>query len=549
MVRMTKLNKNFNSFMRGTAVSALCAFVCASASAAVVQRGTASRAAPARTSNAAAIKAAQTNATTSASSATAAASVAAEPAPAVAVTQPAVAEKPVVVATPEPVIIENKANQFDASLQSASVTNTAANDNNLAEMIRRQRAALDAADATATAAAATAKSIASGKNACDDGLRACMQSKCGTDFTKCSGDDDTTFGMKLDTCRRDTTCTGHEYQLFTTEIRADRDMNARLASYNRVLDCGNQYNDCILTECGDTYSKCLGKTAGDTAISKCATIAKNCTESDSGLAARTMEVFGTLRQDAEVQVKKDEQRLYDIRDKMAEVCHRLGASFDERSFTCVYTVNFWAGTSSDIPYASKKAYAGATFDCTQNWFGIDVTTFKENAYRATREQKSATSGLMGAGVGVAAGAITSGAIGRAIDTKKAENAVKKAEKQNAAADAADKADKTENQLVRKSGGAGDDGDTGKEPAKATATGDKGAANAGASGTTDATTKEKTDTTLHIEAPKIEAPKPQFGIEAASKAVVGERKLSMPTTTSTGSKTPTKMNLTLSDATK
>lgn len=497
MVRMTKLNKNFNSFIHGAAVSALCAFVCASASAAVVQRGTASRAAPTRTSNAAAIKAAQTNVATTAS-------VAAEPAPAVAVTQPATIDTPVTVETPETVIIENKANQFGASLQSASVTNAAANENNLAEMIRRQRAALDAADATATAAAATAKSIASGKNVCDDGLRACMQNKCGTDFTKCSGDDDTTFGMKLDTCRRDTTCTGHEYQLFTTEIRADRDMNARLASYNRVLDCGNRYNDCILTECGDTYSKCLGKTAGDAAISKCATIAKNCTESDSGLAARTMEVFGTLRQDAEVQVKKDEQRLYDIRDQMADVCHRLGAAFDERSFTCVYTVNFWAGTS-DTPYASKKAYAGTTFDCTQTWFGIDVTTFKENAYRATREQKSATSGLMGAGVGMAAGAITSGAIGRAIDTKKAENAVKKAEKQNAAADTADKAD--------------------------------------------AATQVQTDTTLHIEAPKIEAPKPQFGIEAAAKAVLGERKLSAPTTTSTGTQTPTTMNLTLSDATK
>lgn len=540
---MTKLNKNFNSFIHSAAVSALCAFVCASASAAVVQRGTASRAAPARTSNAAAIKAAQTTATASATTASAATNVA-EPAPAVAVTQPAVVEKPVVVTTPEPdpVIIENKANQFDASLQSASTTNTAANDNNLAEMIRRQRAALDAADATATAAAATAKSIASGKNACDDGLRACMQSKCGTDFTKCSGDDDTTFGMKLDTCRRDTTCTGHEYQLFTTEIRDDRDMNARLASYNRVLDCGNRYNDCILTECGDTYSKCLGKTAGDAAISKCATIAKNCTESDSGLAARTMEVFGTLRQDAEVQVKKDEQRLYDIRDKMADVCHRLGAAFDERSFTCVYTVNFWAGTS-DTPYASKKAYAGATFDCTQNWFGIDVTTFKENAYRATREQKSATSGLMGAGVGVAAGAITSGAIGRAIDTKKAENAVKKAEKQNAAADEAEKdATKQSKQATAT------DGD-GEKPEKTTTTTDnKAAANAAASGKTDATDATKTDNTRHIEAPKIEAPKPQFGMDAAIKAVDGERKLSMPTTTSsTGFKTPTQMNLTLSDA--
>lgn len=343
----------------------------------------------------------------------------------------------------ESVIIENKSSQFDSILSTTSTSGSDTAAESLAEQIRRQRAALDAQDASTTATTSMQNALASGKNACDSGLRTCMQSKCGSDFSKCKGDTDTTWGTKMDSCRRDLSCSGEEYRLFAAEIKSDRDMNAKLSLYNSIIDCGNQYNDCIVTQCGTTYSKCLGKTAGDAAISACETIAKNCTQQDSGLASRTMNVFGTLRQDAEVQVQKDEQRLYDLRDQMAAVCSRLGAMFDERSLDCVYTVNFYAGDNNTL-YASKKAYAGSTFDCNQNWFGVDITTFKENAYRLTREQKSATSAMLGAGLGVATGAITSGAIDRAIDRSKADKALKKAEaehEENYGTDKSDTADK------------------------------------------------------------------------------------------------------------
>lgn len=330
--------------------------------------------------------------------------------------------------TPEPetYIIEDKSSQFDTTLTKTATSGaTDASSDSLADMIKRQRAALDAKDA-----AATANTVAySGQNVCDTGLRECMAEKCGADFTDCALDGDTLWGDKMDACRRNLPCTGQEYQLFTKEIKADRDMNARLASYNEILNCGNEYNDCIISQCGTTFGKCLGKTAGDTAIAKCDAIAKKCIQADSGLAARAMEAFAVLRVDAEKQVAADEKRLYALRDEMRNQCEHLGAMFDERSLDCVYTINFYAGNAT-TPYASKKGYAGSTFDCTQNWFGVDITTFKENAYRYTRSQKSATSGLMGAGVGTAVGAVTSGAIGRAIDRQKAENAVKDAQEQH-----------------------------------------------------------------------------------------------------------------------
>ncbi len=335
--------------------------------------------------------------------------------------------QPEPISAPEVFEFENRTGMFDSAINASGTSASGAtSDSELAEMIRRQRDALNASDSASLSQNTATASIVSGQNACDSGLRKCMQSKCGPDFTKCSGDTDTTWGDKMDACRRDTECTGHEYQLFSNEIKADRDVNAQLANYNRIIDCGNRYNNCIINECGTTYSKCLGKSEGDLAISKCKKIQTECTQMDNGLASRTMNVFGTLRQDAEKQIQRDEQRLYDLRDEMERTCRSLGAMFDQRSLDCVYTINFFAA-NNPTPYATKKAYAGGTFDCDPGWFGIDITTFKENAYRETIAQKSASAAMLGSGVGMAAGAITSGAIDRALATQKAEKAVKEAE--------------------------------------------------------------------------------------------------------------------------
>ena len=350
-------------------------------------------------------------------------------------TEPEIIEKEIIdeeIIEEEPVeeeeIIENKSSQFDDILGEASASGTDSSKTALAEKIRAQRAALDARDAVDTANAKIQNSMANGQNACDFGLRECMKKKCGNNYSKCAKDTDTLWGDKMDACRRDLSCTGEEYRIFTTEIKADRDMNTKIGSYTSIIDCGNKYNDCVITECGKTFSKCLGKSAGDKAIEKCKKIANECKEQDSGLPSRMIEVFGTLRQDAEKQIKKDEEKLYSLRDSMADTCKKLGAMFDERTLDCVYTVNFFAGDKNTL-FASKKAYAGSTFNCDQNWFGIDVTTFKENAYRLTRSQTAASSAMLGSGVGTAVGSITSGALNRALDRQKAEKALKKAKEE------------------------------------------------------------------------------------------------------------------------
>lgn len=329
----------------------------------------------------------------------------------------------VIESTPAPeIIVSNKSNQFENAI--SEMMESSVPDNSFAEEIRRQRAALAASEASMTTSSAQKNALATNSSSCDIALRKCMTETCGNDFTKCATDGDTIFGDKLNRCRKDSNCSGEEFSLFAAEIKADRDMNVRLSSYDNVINCGNSYNACIVNECGTTYNKCLGKANADSAIQKCSTIARECTESDSALASRFGTAIGKLRESAEKDVKRDEERMYKLRDSMKQSCERLGAMFDERTFDCVYTINFFAGENQSTPTASRKRYAGDSFVCMQEWFGINATTFKENAYRETRSQTAASSAMLGSGLGTAAGLISSGAIDRALDTQKAKKGLK-----------------------------------------------------------------------------------------------------------------------------
>ena len=342
-------------------------------------------------------------------------------------TTPEIEPEPEEIAAPDPepevpIIVDNKTSMFEDVISELGALESDMSNDERAAAIRRQRALLDTPYEESTAGTANMGRA----GACDAELRKCMMEKCGNDFTKCANDSTTIWGQKIELCRAKTECTAHDYALIAPEILADRDINVRMQHYDSVINCGNRYNNCIFTQCGTTLNKCLAKKDGDNAISKCATIANECKSMDNGLAARAMTVFGDLRKIATAQVQKDEARLYELRDLIRNQCNRFGAMFDERTLDCVYTVNFFAGEDRTL-MASKKLYSGDTFQCNANWFGIDITTYIENAQRLTRSQTSASAAALGAGIGTAAGLVSSGATGRAIKTQNAEKAVKAAQ--------------------------------------------------------------------------------------------------------------------------
>ncbi len=299
-----------------------------------------------------------------------------------------------------PVVDTEKSEKFNIALDGVSASSEKESD--LTKLIESQRAA-DAENIIATSSAArTVAATTSGRNNCDENMRACMKEKCGDNFANCALDSDILWGQKMESCRLTAKCTGAEYAAFAPEIKADRDTHQLLGGFVQTQDCGSRYNECIVSGCGTQLDKCLNKTAGNKVISDCNKIADECRTADSGLAARAIGVFGTLRQDAEKQIVTDEAELYALRDKMTQKCKGMGAMFDDRSFDCVFSAQFWTPDTNG-PMASRKIYAGNTFDCTQDWFGVDVTTYLENAARITREQQGTTNALLGAGAGTLAG--------------------------------------------------------------------------------------------------------------------------------------------------
>ena len=327
-------------------------------------------------------------------------------------------------------IITNKSSTFSTKMANDDpMLYSEDSDSELAKQIRAQRDAIERRDTQY--GINTDLQRGTTRNNCDVDLRNCMESKCGNTYAKCATDSEIIFSDKLNACKKNTNCTAHEFNVFVNEIKEDKAQAIKLYAYNQTINCGNEYKDCIINECGRKFDKCLGKPNGDKALSKCKDIATKCNEYDSGLVGRIGKVFGIVRQDAEKQIKADEKKLYSLRDQMQASCESLGATFDLRSFDCVFSVLFKSGSDdSEKITASKKLYAGSLFDCTPDWFGIDVTTFKENAYRATRAQHAATGAVAGAGAGIAVGSIASGALDRAIDSQRKEKALKESCQQN-----------------------------------------------------------------------------------------------------------------------
>ena len=115
-------------------------------------------------------------------------------------------------------VIENKSSTFSTQLNNR--TDSTSNDSAIAEKIRAQRAAIDARDNRNTATAQIKSSAT--QNSCDNDLRKCINNTCGANYKKCETDSDTTFSDKLNACRKNTTCTAHEFTLFTNEIKEDK---------------------------------------------------------------------------------------------------------------------------------------------------------------------------------------------------------------------------------------------------------------------------------------------------------------------------------------
>jgi hypothetical protein len=268
------------------------------------------------------------------------------------------------------------------------------------------------------------------KDSCDSRMRACVKKKCGERFQDCYADNETVWNMKVEPCAEDAGCNAAERAAALRELTADRQAEMKYGSFFEMQDCAEKYNKCIVQTCGGSnWTNCLSRNDSAKAILGCQPVADECRNIDSGLAARADKMLSTLRVAKEEEVARNEKRLREVIDLMTKECEEQGGTIDTRSYTCTYSVKLWVAELNDKePMAIMTLHAGSPFQCTEQFFQTDLTTFKEDAIRLTRAQEGMGNMLLGAGGGLLAGNIASGGMGRMITAAKTKAAAKKAEK-------------------------------------------------------------------------------------------------------------------------
>jgi outer membrane protein OmpA-like peptidoglycan-associated protein len=257
------------------------------------------------------------------------------------------------------------------------------------------------------------------KSKCENELMNCVVEDCGADFQKCTGDGDGVWSARFQKCRVKTSCTGAELSVYGDIIREDIKVDSQIRLMQLIIQGNNAYSRCLQNQCATTqgtplegmigFNACVTQGRINAALTACQAVYEKFRPYDSGLQARFTSMMGMLRAEKEKRIAELQKELDAMMPKMRDECKRAGAVFDDRSGECVFTA-FLSVEANGRRYtpASKKIVPGSQFQCTDQWFGVDVTTYLKNAISLTVEQKTASAAFMGAGLGVGASVLTSG---------------------------------------------------------------------------------------------------------------------------------------------
>ena len=376
--------------------------------------------------------------------------VAAAPAPVtVAEPEPISAEPLPIMPLPAPVpeiIVDDRSQSFSSMFGGGAAGR--GEETPMAAMLRRMRAEMGMLDDSPASMELRARLGVNTAAACDNGLRVCMSRTCGGDeFAGCALDSDTEWGMKMNTCRRQTECTGDEFAAFAAEIKADRDQFHQMSRFQAIMNCGVEYNNCIRNACNSDpeytncvsrggspaacrqharyYEQCWGRAGEVRGFAHCEAIQARCRGEDSGMEGRAREMIAGMRVNLERNLANWEREIFVLHNRLIETCRATQGTLDDRSLHCVYMAYLYIDYQDGEglrTVGNRRLHGGDRFVCTPEFFNVDLTTHIENAIRLTRSQTGATAALMGAGLGIAGGALASGAIGRAVEQHAADRA-------------------------------------------------------------------------------------------------------------------------------
>jgi hypothetical protein len=254
------------------------------------------------------------------------------------------------------------------------------------------------------------------RSKCETELNTCVIGDCGSDLQKCNDDTDAIWSARFQKCRAKTSCTGAEIGVYGDIIKEDIRVDAKISLMNLIISCNNEYSNCLQTQCATTdarsligggavvgFNGCVTQAKINSALNYCKPVYDRCRPYDSGIQARFTNMMATLRVEKEKRIAELQKELDVMLPQMRQLCRDSGASFDERSGNCVFTA-FLSVEAQGRRYtpASKMVMPGSQYQCTDQWFGVDVTQYLQNAIYSTIQQKSSVAALMGAGLGIGA---------------------------------------------------------------------------------------------------------------------------------------------------
>lgn len=284
------------------------------------------------------------------------------------------------------------------------------------------RERIEAREQAEAAAVAFNRGIAAAaKSKCETELTKCVIEDCGADMQKCSNDADALWSARFQRCRTKVDCTGAELSVYGDIIKEDIRVDAKIALAQKVVEGNNAYSRCLQQQCGADstsliegrvgFNGCMTQVKINNAINACKGVYEKYREYDSGLQQRFTGVMGLLRSEKEKNIAVLQKELDTIMPQMRTLCTQTGAMFDERSAECVFTAMLSVEDPNNgrrYTAGNKKIMPGSEYQCSDRWFGVDVTQYLINSAHLTATQRAASSAFMGAGVGVGLSALTRG---------------------------------------------------------------------------------------------------------------------------------------------
>lgn len=236
---------------------------------------------------------------------------------------------------------------------------------------------------------------------CDETWRQCLQGSdvCGTNYILCTTLSPIEFSNRISVCpKKIGDCTVSNATV--KEVINNKDDYMKVSKADSILECGETMSNCIMDICGKGFTKCAKSIS--VAKTNCGYIADECSRVDPALWVRTATALNFAKGQMNAEITKIENRMAEIESELRAECSKNNFAFDSSKMQCIGVVDF---NAMGMVLQSKRMSAGSVGNCSDEFFGLDITTYRQNAANETIKQKTVSNTISGAMLGMGVGSL------------------------------------------------------------------------------------------------------------------------------------------------